>query len=82
VDGLPIELDTQGRPGRRDAARSVRPDVLLRDVIAVRAATRAPVLVVGDGGRLAGIIDERDILRVLIRDGVGTPSQRRERSSP
>jgi hypothetical protein len=43
--------------------------VLLRDVIAVRAATREPVLVVGDDGRLAGVIDEAEILRALVRDG-------------
>jgi glycine betaine/proline transport system ATP-binding protein len=65
VDGCRVELDSAGRP----RSRALGGEVLLRDVIAVRAATREPVLVVGDDGRLAGVIDEAEILRALVHDG-------------
>jgi glycine betaine/proline transport system ATP-binding protein len=69
VNGRRIELDAAGRP----TSPALGGAVLLRDVVAVRAATREPVLVVGDDGRLAGVIDEAEILRALVHDGaVGT----------
>ena len=75
VDGRRIDLDAEGRPRHGAAGRSVGGDVLLRDVIAVRATTGEPVLVLGADGRLAGIIDEPEILRALVHDGyAGTGS--------
>ncbi len=75
VDGRRIEVDAQGRPARGEGARAVPGNVLLRDVIAVRATTGEPVLVLGDDGRLVGVIDEAEILRALVHDGsAGTGS--------
>ena len=44
-------------------------------VIAVRAMTGEPMLVLGADGRLAGVIDEPEILRALVHEGsAGTGS--------
>jgi len=69
VDGRRIEVDAQGRPVPGQVARTVAGNVLLRDVIAVRATTGEPVLVLGEDGRLVGVIDEAEILRALVHDG-------------
>ena len=66
VDGYHLQLDAAGRPCGGDAARAVTTAALLREVVAVRARSAAPVLVVGDDGRLAGVIDEAEILRALV----------------
>jgi glycine betaine/proline transport system ATP-binding protein len=65
VDGRRIALDADGRPAGAASARCVGGDALLRDVIAARAATGAPVLVLGADGRLAGVVDEPEIVRAL-----------------
>jgi glycine betaine/proline transport system ATP-binding protein len=68
VNGRHIELDATGRLGQGEISRAVGGDVLLRDVVALRAASRRPVLVLDDDGRLAGIIDEAEILQALVQD--------------
>jgi glycine betaine/proline transport system ATP-binding protein len=64
VDGQPIALDPDGRP---DAGVCVvTADARLRDVAAARATAGVPLVVVGDDGRVAGVIDEHEIVRALI----------------
>jgi glycine betaine/proline transport system ATP-binding protein len=70
VGGRRIELDAAGRPAVGAAGPTVRGDVLLRDVITVRATSRKPILVLGADDRLVGIIDEAEILGALVPGGI------------
>ena len=70
VDGHRIPLDAEGRPG--PGVPAVRASAPRRDVVAARALTDKPVVVVSDDGRVVGIVDEREILQALVRGG-GTP---------
>jgi len=67
VDGQCIALDAAGRPGPE--VRTISADALLRQVVAARAATAEPVVVVGADGCVVGLIDDREMLRALVRDG-------------
>jgi CBS domain-containing protein len=58
-------LKTKGR-----AVTTARPDTPLKD-IAERLATKkiGAIVIIGDGGRVAGIISERDLVRVIADRG-------------
>jgi glycine betaine/proline transport system ATP-binding protein len=71
VDGRPIPLDAAGRPGA--GLPTIGAAAPLRDVVAARAATNEALVVVGDDGRMLGLIDEREIVRALVRGGTTKP---------
>ena len=66
VAGQRIALDAAGRPAA--GVPTIAADASLHDVVAARAATDAALVVVGDDGCVVGLIDEREILRALLRD--------------
>ena len=58
-------LKTKGR-----AVTTARPDTPVRDVAAKLANKRiGAIVIVGDAGRVAGIISERDLVRVIAEQG-------------
>ena len=73
VDGQRIALDAAGRPGA--GVRTIGAHTLLREVVAARVATDDPIVVLGDDGRMVGLIDEQEILQALIRDGGAAQSR-------
>jgi CBS domain-containing protein len=55
--------------GRTDSIASVAPEALVSDVVSLLAERRIGAVPVLDGAKLVGILSERDVLRILARDG-------------
>ena len=58
-------LESKGR-----SVETISPDVTVSDAVAILSERRIGALVaLSEGGRVAGILSERDIVRVIGRDG-------------
>ncbi|MBO0902341.1 CBS domain-containing protein [Jiella sonneratiae] len=56
--------------GKGSEVVTLRPEVTLSEVVQVLAEKRiGAIVLVDDGGRVAGIVSERDVVRVLARSG-------------
>ena len=58
-------LESKGR-----AVETISPDVAVSDAVAILSERRIGALVaLSEGGRVAGILSERDVVRIIGRDG-------------
>jgi CBS domain-containing protein len=66
---VPFRSLTQILAAKRGGVYSVSPTQTARDALLAMAETRVGFLVVLDGGKLAGVLSERDYIRKLVPSG-------------